>query len=274
MSIAFWIGAALMLGGALYAVLRPLLGRNAAVAAPAAPALLALRARLAELEREVAAGSLAAPDADVLRIEIEREMLQHADAAVPPAETRPSRRTAIVLGLLLPLFCVALYLLLGLPGYLAAGGGTTEQAPIDPAAMVAQLEARLESEPEDARGWDMLARSYMVLGRHADAVLALDRLKALRGDSPELMVRLADALSREAGGTLAGRPAQLVAEALAVDPQNQAGLWLAGMVAAENGDYFGAIGRWRELLALVDAQHPAREKLEELIRRAEAEARK
>jgi cytochrome c-type biogenesis protein CcmH len=146
--------------------------------------------------------------------------------------------------------------------------------PQSPEQMVEQLAARLEANPEDPRGWDMLARSYVVLGRHREAIEALERLRALTGETPELMVRLADALSREAGGTLAGRPAELVAQALAVDPNNRAGLWLAGMIAAERGDYFGAIGRWKELLTLLDPADPARPKLEEFIRRAEAGIRK
>jgi cytochrome c-type biogenesis protein CcmH len=266
MSPLFWILAAAMIAAVLASVLRPLLARPGPRADDSGPAAAAVRARLAELDADAAAGAIAGTDAVAVRAELERELLQIS--AAPPAgngDQRPARRSAFVIGVLLPLFAIALYLLIG---------GQRPGPALSPEQMVEQLAARLAAEPDDPRGWDMLARSYMVLGRHRDARMALLRLQALSGDSPDLLVRLADAESREAGGSLAGHPAELVAQALALDPKNRAGLWLAGMIAAEQGDKFGALARWKELLALVDPSDPAYPKLEELIRRAEAEPEK
>ncbi len=47
------------------------------------------------------------------------------------------------------------------------------------AGMVERLRARLARNPGDAEGWAMLARSYEVLGRPADALAALRRLAPL-----------------------------------------------------------------------------------------------
>ncbi|RMF72124.1 MAG: c-type cytochrome biogenesis protein CcmI, partial [Alphaproteobacteria bacterium] len=47
------------------------------------------------------------------------------------------------------------------------------------AQMVERLRARLEKDPDDAEGWAMLARSYEVMGRPADALHALRRLETL-----------------------------------------------------------------------------------------------
>jgi cytochrome c-type biogenesis protein CcmH len=44
--------------------------------------------------------------------------------------------------------------------------------------MVSELAARLESQPDDAEGWARLIRSYMVLGRGADAKAALAEARA------------------------------------------------------------------------------------------------
>jgi len=53
--------------------------------------------------------------------------------------------------------------------------------------MVASLAARLEAEPNDAEGWTRLVRSYMVLGRPADARQALvDARLALADDADKL----------------------------------------------------------------------------------------
>lgn len=271
MSAVFWVFASILLAVVLPALLRPLLAARADREDDRVPAAAATRARLAELDRDVAMGSIAEADASAARLELERELLNIVDAPASREDVLPARRTALAVGLLVPVFAITLYLFLGDREHGPAG--LTGMPSQSPEQMVEQLAARMADNPDDARGWDMLARSYMVLGRHREAVQALQRLQALRGESPELMVRLADALSREAGGTLAGRPTELIEQALALDPQNRAGLWLAGMIAIEKGDSFGALGRWRELLALLDPSDPARPKLEEFIRRAEVEIR-
>ncbi|RMF16141.1 MAG: c-type cytochrome biogenesis protein CcmI [Alphaproteobacteria bacterium] len=46
-------------------------------------------------------------------------------------------------------------------------------------AMVARLEERLARHPDDASGWQRLARSYLVLGETQKAVRALQRLRTL-----------------------------------------------------------------------------------------------
>lgn len=269
----FWMLAAVLIAAVLPAVLRPLLAARASSADDRGPAAAAVRARLAELELDIASGTIAENDARGVRIELERELLEiAADESTGSSGPGSARGTAATVAILLPLLSIGLYLYLGGHGYGPAG--MTGRPPQSPEQMVDQLAARLEANPDDPRGWDMLARSYMVLGRHREAIEALHRLQALSGESPDLLVRFADALSREAGGRLAGQPAELVARALAIDPDNRAGLWLDGMIAAEKGDYFGAIARWKQLLALVEPSDPAYPKLQEFIRRAEAELRK
>jgi cytochrome c-type biogenesis protein CcmH len=53
--------------------------------------------------------------------------------------------------------------------------------------MVATLADKLKSAPDDPDGWARLIRSYVVLGRKADAETALgDARTALAGDSAKL----------------------------------------------------------------------------------------
>lgn len=66
--------------------------------------------------------------------------------------------------------------------------------------MVAQLAARLETDPGDAAGWARLVRSYMVLGRQADASAALAKARtALAGRADK--VALVEAEAKAAGVT-------------------------------------------------------------------------
>ncbi|MCB1500446.1 MAG: c-type cytochrome biogenesis protein CcmI [Bauldia sp.] len=69
----------------------------------------------------------------------------------------------------------------------AAGGMSSGDRTTMIEGMVAQLAARLQSEPEDAEGWARLVRSYMVLGRPDDARAALDEARsALAGAADKL----------------------------------------------------------------------------------------
>ena len=45
--------------------------------------------------------------------------------------------------------------------------------------MLGKLEARLQREPDDAKGWNLLGKSYEYLGRHEDAQKAYDHAKVL-----------------------------------------------------------------------------------------------
>ena len=94
----------------------------------------------------------------------------------------------------------------------AMGSGDPEAAI---AGMVARLRARLAQNPQDAEGWAMLARSYEVLGRQADALAALRKLAPLvTGPAREevnaaiarLEAQLANGDAREQGESGAGSP--------------------------------------------------------------------
>jgi cytochrome c-type biogenesis protein CcmH len=56
--------------------------------------------------------------------------------------------------------------------------------------MVSQLAQRLESDPNDAEGWARLVRSYMVLGRSADAKAALAKARAALAGKSDLLDRV------------------------------------------------------------------------------------
>lgn len=56
---------------------------------------------------------------------------------------------------------------------------TSNQFPPQVMQMVAQLEKRLQENPQDGEGWKRLGRSYMVLGRNADAVSAYSQAAEL-----------------------------------------------------------------------------------------------
>jgi cytochrome c-type biogenesis protein CcmH len=120
----------------------------------------------------------------------------------------------------------------------------------DPAAMVARLAARLERRPGDVAGWLMLARSYRVLGRDADALAALKRANRQVPGNLDLLKHYLAAL---AAGLADGQPSpELVAVAgriHALDANQPDALWYLGLDAARRGDRFAAAKYWTRLAA-------------------------
>lgn len=58
------------------------------------------------------------------------------------------------------------------------------------ASLLSGLETRLEENPQDGKGWLLLAQSYEVLGRLDEAASAYDKATALGASNDELAARL------------------------------------------------------------------------------------
>lgn len=209
-----------------------------------------LRDQMEELERDRASGTLGADAYETGQRTLKQRILQDA---VPDARAsdRIHAAPAVVLAMLLPLAAAGLYFVLGTPSALDSRKEQAQtQEHLDAGQMeaaVARLAQRLQSTPDDLEGWTMLARSYRVLGRHQDAVAAYARAEKLIASDPPRLTEWAESLALAGGGTLAGKPAELVARALAVDPDFGHALALAGAAAFERKDYGGAIAYWERL---------------------------
>lgn len=118
------------------------------------------------------------------------------------------------------------------------------------AGMVDKLAERLKSRPDDVEGWTMLARSYSVLGRHAEALKAYEKALSLRKDDPALLADYADSLAVNSNNSLEGEPMKYVERALKLDPKNLKALYLAGTYAFNKKDYPTAVKLWERLAAV------------------------
>jgi cytochrome c-type biogenesis protein CcmH len=117
-------------------------------------------------------------------------------------------------------------------------------------SMIDKLAARLKANPDDAAGWAMLARSYGVLGRNADAVDAYAKAEKLNGNDAGLLVDYADALAVKNDRSLSGEPMKLIERALKIDPGNVKGLAMAGTDAFERKDYRKAVKLWDSMVEI------------------------
>lgn len=159
------------------------------------------------------------------------------------------RRTALAVALAIAVMAVLLYVALGNPAAIVpqpsgAPHGIGQQ---QVNAMIVKLVARVDKNPQDLTGWTMLARAQTVLGKYDDARATYAQAVRLFPENAQLLADYADVLAMAQGGRLVGVPEQLVARALAIDPDNLKALALAGTIAFDNKDFARAVAHWVRL---------------------------
>ena len=253
--IGFALGALALVAATLAFLLWPLAraprASNAADAAATNAAVL--KDQLAELERDHAAGAIASAEYEQAKLELKRRLLEDTAVAEDSSPSAARRRpfAAVATAIALPVAAAGLYLVLGAPAALDPEQTQPQLERADVEAMVEKLAQRLQNQPDDAEGWAMLGRSYRVLGRNLEAAQAFAKAGDVVASDPRLLVDYAESLALAHGGSLQGKPAELVARALALDPGNPLALMLSGAVSFQREDYAGAIRQWEKVQALL-----------------------
>lgn len=236
-----------------------------------------LRQQLRQLQSLHEEGALGAEAYGRSRGELERKLLDavmhdgHAPAPAAGGPAGPSRAVVAGLGMVVLAIAGAGYWWTRTPTGAAdvpLASSRAASARAAPASaphalsfkqiedMADRLAQRLKADPKDVEGWAMLARSYTMLGRRAEAAAAYERAVALQGQDASLLTDYADALAVTRESRLAGEPAALLERALALDPNHAKALSLAGTAAFERQDYAAAVSRWERLLEVAPPHSP------------------
>jgi cytochrome c-type biogenesis protein CcmH len=233
------------------------------------------RQEVDELQQEVARGELQPGEAQLMQQEMHRRLMDEARpaGAVPPSVQR-ARAMALVVAVALPLVAGLLYFTVGKPD--ALGGDAP--APAGEAAKgdyVELLQSHLSRQPRDGRGWVLLARAQADRNEFKAAADAYEKALTVSekvSKDPGVLCEYADALGMVQGGRLAGRPAELIAKALSINPAHPAALEMAGSVAYEEGRYADAVRYWKQLLADLAPGSDRHAELSTAVERAERKA--
>jgi cytochrome c-type biogenesis protein CcmH len=260
--MTLWFVFALMTAAAIFAVLWPL-SRGRRPQNDASEAAV-YKDQLTEIDRDVAAGLIGSSEAEAARVEISRRLLAAVDSqrAPPSASNTRLRRSAAVIALVgLPIVAVALYLHLGSPRLgdfpLAQRTRTPDVTqPLD--NLVAQVEAHLEKNPTDGRGWNVLAPVLARLGRHDDAVRAYHNSITYNGDSAERRADLGETLAAAAGGVVTSEAKAEFERAIALNADEVKASYFLGVAAEQDGRTAEAASIWRAMLARAPADAPWR----------------
>ena len=278
----FAVVAAAMLIVALAFLLVPLLSRRSAAVAIDRDAsnVALLRDQVRELDADLAAGTLSTEQHRQSKRELEARVLEESVSAPGAAASAPRAGviTAAVLGASIPVLAVAGYLAWGgleafSPhpggGAAATADGQHDLSPAKVEEMVGRLAARLEQEPGNAEGWVVLARTYYSMNRFPDAIRAFERAVALLPGDASLLADYADALGATQNG-LAGKPTQIIEQALKADPTQWKALALAGTAAFDRKDYAAAVAYWERLKTTVPPNAPIAQSIDNSIAEARA----
>ena len=261
--VIFWLTTIAMLGVGLVLILPPMLGRdrkemhgrqqiNATI----------YRERILEIEQQHQDREIDETELARARSELQRAALSDlGEEDLPtPNQDRRGRDTFIALLIAIAIPCTAfgLYFQMGNTelvtdpaAYLQSAEhdgtpGTSAKLP-SMEEMVARLVERLEEQPDDVEGWFMLGRSYAAMRRLDEADKAFAEAYRLKPDSPQILVKYAEFLAQRNGGSLEGRPSELIEAALDVAPDSPTALWFAGIAAYQKEDHHQAIEYWERL---------------------------
>jgi cytochrome c-type biogenesis protein CcmH len=255
----FWLIASTMTLLVLGLLLWPLMKRTTAAAAREEEKILSIfRQQFAELEQDRASSVLTDELYQQARQELERRLLEEAGTTeTTPKKSRQQmhgKSVAFALAIIVPTASGLLYWQLGNPlaitespaPSLSAQGGSQEGDPfaagLDP--LIERLKQKMEQNPNDGAGWALLGRSYMGVGRYAEASMAYEKATSLIPDDAQLLADYADAMGVLHGRKLEGRPEALIQQALKIDPRNVKALMLAGTVAFNRNNFAQAVKDW------------------------------
>jgi len=273
----FWIISAGLILIALALLLPPLLSSKSAPKRHAqgnqrAQNIAIANEQLADLESRYKAGEMDDTSYQSARDELEQALFADVsdsdDSYLVQANSsinkKPSLLSGILIAALIPAITIPVYLKVGTPLFteqldskLAAKKARTIAVPKkadgspDINAMVAGLQKKMDENPDNAKGWFMLGRSYMVLKRYLESATAFEKSLKLKPDSAQIMLALADSLAMTNNGEIAGRPVELINKALEIEPNNLTALWLGGMAARQQKKFALAIERWQKVIPLV-----------------------
>lgn len=278
--IGFWISAiamVLMVGLLLAQAMR----RARADGAPddRSADLAVYRDQLAEVDQDQARGVLSAEEADRLRLEVQRRLLEADRRATSTAPTSRTGQTlalgAVGGGLLL---AIALYVYdLGAPGYpdlplsnrLAAADEAYANRPsqaqaeaaqpafeaptdLDPqlATLVDQLRTAVATRPDDLQGHELLTQNEARLGNFPAARAAQEAVVRIKGDQVTAgdLAFLAHLMIGAAGGQVTPEAEAVLIRCLQIDPTDGWARYYSGLMFAQIGRPDRTFSLWEPLL--------------------------
>ncbi|PKP77151.1 MAG: c-type cytochrome biogenesis protein CcmI [Alphaproteobacteria bacterium HGW-Alphaproteobacteria-3] len=256
--IILFLAFAALTGLTLWLMLRPLYAGSRAAEADIGNSEVALyRDQLEEIERDLDRGIIGAAEAEAARIEVSRRLLAADEERTRmrrdgTADPRWRKGTALFLVLAVPALAIAVYLAEGSPGmegrpFAERMNVPPEELPLE--GLVLRIERHLKKEPDDLRGWELVAPAYLQLGRFEEAANAWSRAMMVGGVTPGRLAARGEARVMADDGIVGPAARRDFERAAEIDPQEPRAQYFLGAAELEAGNRDAALERWKGLLA-------------------------
>lgn len=302
----FWIVTAMLCAVVIVLMARAVLHARAAQGSEAEYDLQIYRDQLTEVERDLARKVISDDEAEQIRTEVSRRILEadrkRLEDTAPKSTGRAMGPLIVVVAAITVGVSYWTYTSLGAPGYgdlpiqarldmadeiranRPSQADAEAQAQIDPflgegrdpeyLRLVEQLRQAVSERPDDLRGLRLLASTEATLGNFVEAHRAQARLVAVLGEDvqAEDQANLADMLILAAGGYVSPTAESALNDALRLDATNGAARYYTGLLYAQTGRQDLAFRIWERLLAESPQDAvwvpPIRAQIEEMAMRA------
>ncbi len=271
--MVFWLSALVLAVAAILIVLRPVFKGSPQRGGEHSPELEIYKDQLKELDADIARGVITRGEGEAARTEISRRLLKASEVSSLSADAGADVPIAMIL--LVGIAGVAITM----GGYFAVGSPGLPGLPVteriqearnmtNPDKMIAQIERQLERQPNDLRGWSVLAPVYMGQGRYRDAADAFHKAIGLSKPDAGLQAAYGEALAMANDGLVGAKAQEAFQAALKIDAKQIKARFFLGMARLQDGDKDEAIRRWEAILADAPEDSPWRGTLKSYIQKA------
>ena len=234
---------------------------------------------LAQLETDLAEGSIEQDSYLQLKAELDKTLLQDANSTRTLNEEQNTRSWLwpLVIALSVVSFSFFSYMKLGSYQLLNTPVAieSTDHSQLTPEQMLAfrlqQLEQVVADEPENAEAWFSLGQAYISVGKFDNAIAAFDKVMEQVGEHAEILGPKAQAMYYKNDQQIDAGVQRVIDQALALDSLDPATNILLGMDSFSHQDFAKAVQYWEVVLnserpgistdALADAVEEAKNQL-------------
>lgn len=270
-----WILIAALTAAASLSVLIPMARARSNEATSAAADEAVYRQQLEEVDRDLERGLIDEAAAEAARTEIARRLLAANDRVQHAQEGGKSsagfRLSQVLAVAIVPVAALGLYLYLGSPNMPDRPLAARLTAPPEDQSvseLVARAERHLAENPQDGRGWAVLAPIYMRLNNPEASANAYSKAIEFLGPSQEFFTNMGEALTMANEGLVTASAREAFEKAVDLEPTAVKPRFFLALALGQEGRKDDAISAWE---ALLDGADPtafwvpaAREELQKL----------
>ena len=256
--MVLWFSLAILTGLCVLALLWPLSRMRQTEEADDA---VFYRQELVDIDRDADRGLIGKAEAEAARAEAARRLLaarkqSDAEGATSFSASR-ARLAALIVLIAVPAITLPLYLRIASPDIpdmpLAARGET----PGDIKDAVTQIEKHLAKNPDDGRGYEVVAPVYMQMGRFDEAVRSFADAARLLGPTGPRLSALGQARVAQSGGIVTAEARADFERALALDPTDMRSRFFLAMALEQEGQTEKALAAYRAMAEGIDPSSQA-----------------